>query len=85
MVRGAEGARLNEGHLRREHIGDGIDARHVQGFIDGHGRQDGGQRARQQGLARAGRPDHEQVVPAGRGHFQSALDVLLTFDFLEIR
>ena len=49
-----------------------------------HARQDAGQGARQQGLAGAGRADHQHVMPAGRRHFQGALDVLLALDLAEI-
>ncbi len=85
VVRGAEGAVADQRHIRRELVGHGVDARHIQGFVDGHARQDARQGARQQGLAGAGRTDHQDVVPAGRGHFQGALDVLLAFDLAENR
>ena len=49
----------------------------MRGRMLGHG-------ARQQGLAGAGRADHQHVVPPGRGHLQGALDVLLPFDLGEI-
>ncbi len=62
VVRGAEGAVLNEGGVRRELVGDRIDAGHVQGFFDAHVRQDARDSTRQQGLACAGWADHQDVV-----------------------
>ena len=65
-------------------VGDRVDAGDVQRFVDGHARQDAGQGARQQGLASAGRADHEDVMPTSGGHFQGTLDVFLTLDLAEV-
>ena len=80
VVRGAEGPAADQRHVRRELVGDGIDAGHIQRLVDGHARQDARHGARQQGLAGAWRPNHQDIMPAGRGHLQGALDVLLAFD-----
>ena len=61
MVRGAEGPVLDQGRVRRELVGDRIDAGHVQRLIDRHARQDARPGARQQGLAGARRTDHSHV------------------------
>ncbi len=42
------------------------------------------QPAREHGFARAGGTDHQQVVPAGGGHLQGALGMLLALDLAEI-
>ena len=84
VVWGAEGAVLDEGGVRRELVGDRIDAGHVQGFLDAHARQDTGHGACQQGLAGSGWTDHQDIVRPCRGDFQGALDVLLAFDLAEI-
>ncbi len=57
---------------------------HLQGLLAGHGRQDGGQRPREERLARAGRPAHEHIVAASRRHLQAPLDVLLPLDVAEV-
>ena len=51
VVGGAEGAVADQGDLSRELVGHGVDVGDIQHFIDSHARQDGGQEARQQGLA----------------------------------
>ena len=84
MVRRAEGPGADERDIRRQLVGDGVDAGHIQGFVDGHARQDGGQRAGQQGLARARRANHQHIMHPGGRDFEGALDVLLAFDFAEI-
>ena len=47
-------------------------------------RQDRGQPLRQHRLARAGRPDHQQIVPAGRRDFERALGRLLALDVAQV-
>ena len=50
-----------------------------------HYRQDGGQALGQHTFAGAGRADQQDIVPAGRGNFQGALGIFLSFYFAEIR
>ncbi len=64
VMRRTEGARPNQGHVRGKGIRHRVDAGHIQGFVDRHGRQDAGHGARQQGLACPGRSDHQHVMPA---------------------
>jgi len=65
MARGAEGAVLDQWGVRRELVGDGVDAGDIQRLVDGHARQDARHGPRQQRLARAGRADHQHVMPTG--------------------
>ena len=62
-----------------------VDFGDFQGLFKGKRRQDGGQALGQHGFAAARRPDQQQIVPSGGGHFQSALGGLLTFDLREVR
>ncbi len=67
MVRRAEWPGAHERDIRRQLVGDGIDAGHIQGFVDSHARQDRGQRAGKQRLPRARRADHDHIMhPSGR-------------------
>ena len=47
MMRRAEGAMPDQWRTGRELIGDGINARHIQRFLDAHFRQNAGQGASQ--------------------------------------
>ncbi len=84
VVGGAEGAVAHEPGAGREQARDAVDAGHFQRLVVGHGREDGGDGAREQRLAAAGRPAHEQVVPAGGGDGERALGVLLADDLGEV-
>jgi len=75
---------LDQGDIRWQLIGNGVDAGDVQGFVDSHLRQYTGHGARQQGLSRTRRADHQQIVVACRRHFQSALDLFLALDLAEV-
>ena len=57
---------------------DAVDARGFDGFLERHRRQDRGDALGEHRLPRAGRPDEDDVVPAGAGHFQGALGGLLS-------
>jgi hypothetical protein len=83
MVRGAERPAVGKrapfdlaGH-RRDH-GD------FEQLLRHERRQDGGEPRRQHRLARAGRADHEEVMPAGGGDLERALRALLPLDVLEV-
>ena len=58
--------------------------RGLQRLLRFQGRQDAGQARRQHRLARAGRPDHQEVVAARRRHFEHALGALLALDLGEV-
>lgn len=53
-------------------------------FFKRHLGEDGRDAPGNHGLSRAGRADHEDIVAAAGRNFQSALRVLLPFDFAEI-
>ena len=61
-----------------------VDARRLERLLEGHVGQDRGHTARHERLARTGRADHDDVVPAGRGDLQRALGALLPLDKAEI-
>ena len=63
----------------------GLDARHLQCLVASRGGNEPGQALGQQCLSRAGRPDHEQPMPARRGNFQRAFGAELTAHLGEIR
>ena len=84
VVRGAEGALDDQARSIAQLASDAVDLGDLDGFVEGHGREDRGQRAGQQGLAGAGRSDHEHVVGAGSGDFEGALGVLVAADIGEI-
>jgi hypothetical protein len=61
--------------------GDHADVEHLLGV---HRRQDRRQAARQHRLAGARRADEQQVMAAGRGHFERPLGRLLALDVAEV-
>ncbi len=83
-MRRAEGARGDEGLLAAQHPGDAVDLRALDRFLERHRRDDGGDAFREHRFAGAGRADHEQIVAAGDGDFDGALDVALAFHVGEI-
>ena len=61
VMRRSERPMLDQWCPARKLVGHRVHARDVQGLVDGHARQDRGQRAGQQRLAGARRPGHEDV------------------------
>ena len=83
VVRAAERAgAADPAFLQR--AGDRGDHRHFERLGRGQLGQDAGQARGEQALARARRPDHQQVVPARRGDLERALGGLLPLDLLEV-
>ena len=80
VVGRAEGARAHQRLAVGQRVGHGVDARDVQRFAERQAGQDGGQRPRQQRLARARRPLHQTVVAAGAGDLQRPLGLFLPLD-----
>ena len=78
MVRRPVG-RLQKGR-RRPGMAQGMDRRHLQGLVPLQGRQQAGQARRQHAFAGAGRPAHQQGVPAGGGDLQHPLGRRLATD-----
>ena len=57
--------------------GDRMDLGGGERFLQGWRWENRGQAAGEHGLARARRPDHEQIVPSAGGDFEGALGVIL--------
>ena len=68
-----------------DQAGDGLDQRGLQQLRGRQRRQYPGQALGEHRFSRAGRPDVEQIVPAGRRDLQRALGVFLTFDVAQVR
>ncbi len=84
VVGRAEGALGDEARSGVEHAGDGVNLGGLQSLFEGERGEDGGQALGQHGFAGAGRADHQNVVAAGRGHFERALGRLLAAHVLEV-
>ncbi len=84
MVRGAERARGNHG-LAVEKTHDAVNFCRLQSFRQSQIGQYGREPSRQHGLAGPRRTDQDDIVTAGRGDFQGAFDMLLSFDIVEVR
>jgi hypothetical protein len=84
VVGRAKGPVADQWHIRRQQPLDRVDLGDLEGLVQRQRRQDRGHAACQQSLARAGRPAHQDVVGAGRGHLEGALDMLLALDIGQI-
>ena len=84
MVRRAEWALCDERLARREQANDAVNLRRFERLIQRQRRQDRRQPFCEHRLACAWRTEEQDVVSAGRGDFQRALDGLLTFHIGEI-
>ena len=84
VVRRAEGALGDEPGGGIEDAGDGVDLGGLERFFEGERREDRRQALGEHGLAGAGRADHEDVVAAGGGDFESALGGVLAADIFEV-
>lgn len=84
VVRGAKRPDTHDGVVRRRETEDGVDLRSLDHFGAVHRGQNGRQALGEHGLARARRSDEQDVVPAGGGHLERALDVLLRLDLGKI-
>ena len=83
MVRRAERPAVGQ-RSAGELAGDRGDHRHVEQLARIERRQDRGQALRQHRLAGAGRPDHQQIVAAGRRHLQRPPRHLLAAHVAEV-
>ena len=61
-----------------------MDAGGLERFVQRHRREDGGEPPGQHGLPGTGRPDHQQVVPAGGGNLQCPLGRSLAADVSQV-
>ena len=83
VVRGAE--RALGGEPPASDAGRAVDLGDLERLLEAGRRQDSGQPPGEHGLARAGRPDHQQVVAAGGGDLERALGVLLPAHVGQVR
>ncbi len=83
-MRRPKGPLPHQGLPPPKHPGNAVNPGGLDGLLKGQGRQDGRNPPREHGLARARRPDHQEVVPPRSGDFQRPLDVLLAFNIGEI-
>ncbi len=82
---GARNGRVaTSGWCEAQRARDAVDLGRLQRLLQRHRREDRGNPLGQHGLARARRADHQQVVPAGHGHLERALGVLLALDVGEV-
>src|SRR5439155_8458502 len=84
MVWRTERTCRHERLFRRKQSRYAVNLRRFNCFLQRHRWNDGSDAFRQHRFARARRPDHENVVSAGNGHFQRPLHVRLTFYIPEI-
>ena len=80
----AEGTAADQRPCVAQFSSHGIDAGDIQRFRDGQPGQNGGQGAGEEGLARTGRPFHQQIVAARAGDLQRPFYVLLAFDIPKV-
>lgn len=73
VVGRAKGASIHEA-LALELAGSGVDACGFQRFFKGHGGKNGGDSSGEHAFAGAGRTDHQDVVSASGGNFESSFD-----------
>jgi hypothetical protein len=84
MMRGAERTRPADAPSGKV-AGEAPDHAHLQHLGRLKRREQGREPLRQHRLAGAWRPDHQEVVPAGGGHFECALGGFLAFDVAQVR
>ena len=84
MVRRAEGPVQQHRTRAVRQPRDRPDLRRLKRLLPRHIRQDGRQPSRKHRLARAGRADEQDVVPARSGDLQRALDVFLPHDICKV-
>ena len=83
MVRRAKRPSGNE-RLVTQRVGDAVNFCGLQGLIERERWENGRQPFGQHGFARAGRTDHDDVMPARRGYLDGPLRVLLALHFLKV-
>jgi hypothetical protein len=68
----------------RQQSGHGVHGRHLERLVEGERRQQSRQPPREHGLAGAGRADEQQVVAAGRGHFERSTSERLSLHVRQV-
>ena len=84
VVRRAKRPRAHQAGGGIEHTRDAVNFGGLQCLFESKGRKDRRHALGQHGFAGAGRADHQNVVTAGRGHFQRALGGLLSAHIFEV-
>jgi len=84
VMRRTEWSRRDKRLLAIQHPGNAVDLRALDRFFERHRRHDRRDPFRQHRFSGPGRADHEQIVAAGDGDFDGALDVSLAFYVGEI-
>ena len=84
VVGHTEGPGGHQPRTGRQLPGDGVDARGLQGLLEGQRGQNSRQAPGQHGLAGARYADHEHVVPSGRSDLQRAPCAQLALHLAEI-
>mgnify|MGYP007016531951 CR=1 FL=1 len=84
MVRRAKRPAANQRDALLQKPRDRMELCGLDRFPEGHVRQDGGQPFREHALARARRPDQQQIMPAGRGDLERALRERLALDLGQV-
>ena len=84
VVRRTERTAHHKRLARLQNASNGVDARNLQCLLGSEGREDGRNAPREHRLARAGRPDHEDVVSARNGHLDCALRAVLSLHVREV-
>src|SRR5206468_12173080 len=79
VMRIAKRSRRNERAVTGEQTSNAVNFRRLDCFLEGHGRNDGGNAFRKHRFARARRSDHKNVVTAGNRDFDGAFDMALAF------
>jgi len=85
MVRRAKRSSRHQAGLGTENPGYRVYRRRFEGLIKAERSQDRGQPFGEHGLARAWRPDHQDVVPAGCSGFERAFHGLLPAQIGEVQ
>ena len=83
MMRGAEGTRPADAPSGKI-AGEAPDHAHLEHLGWLKRREEGGEPLGQHRLAGARGPDHQEVMPAGRSHFERALRGLLALDVAQV-
>ena len=84
MVWRPEWPHLQQGLPCRQRVCNRIDACDFQSLRQRQPRQNRGQGARQQGFARAGNTNHQDIVAASTGNFKGTFGVFLPFYVLKV-
>src|SRR5690242_14050129 len=84
VMRRAKRASADEAAAVFKDSGNAVDTGGFDGFLEGHGRKNGGDALGKHGFAGAGRSDEKDVVAAGAGDFEGALCGLLAVNVAKI-